>query len=96
MCNEEIPRILIEAPSPPGIPELWVTVRPVTPPCKDCEIEVIGLEFRFFAISNVDTEDIEFSFFSSEKPVIITSSNASESPDKETLKLLIARDTTNS
>ena len=84
----------MEAPSPPGIPEPCVTVRPVTPPCKDCEIEVTGLDFRFFVISNVETEEIEFNFFSSEYPVTTTSSNASESSDKETLKLLIARDTT--
>ena len=94
VSNEEIPRILIVAASAPGRPEFCVTFNPVIPPCRDWERDVIGLVDRFLLISKEDTDEIEFNFFSSEIPVTTISSSFSDSAFKETVKLLIARETT--
>ena len=94
VSNEEIPRILIVAASAPGKPDPCVTFKPVMPPCKDWEREVIGFEDMFLETSKEEIEEIEFNFFSSEIPVTTISSNSSASELKETVKLLIARDTT--
>ena len=92
--KEEIPRILITAASAPGRPELCDTFKPVIPPCKDCDKEVIGLVAIFFVTSNVDTAETEFILFSDEKPVTMISSISSESELIDTVKLLMARETT--
>ena len=70
------PRILIIAASPPGKPLDCVTVIPVTPPCRACDKEVIGLLFSVASSFTCEMEEILFSFRSSVKPVTITSSSA--------------------
>ena len=89
-----MPRIFIAAASAPGKPELCVTFNPVIPPCSDWDKDVIGLVDKFFVTSKEDTAETEFTLFSSEIPVTTISSNSSESEFKETVKLLIARETT--
>src|SRR5690606_11195903 len=38
-----MPLIFIAAASPPGNPEFCCTCKPVTPPCSDCDSDVMGL-----------------------------------------------------
>ena len=89
--NVETPRILTAAASPPGSPLSCETEIPVTPPCKACEREVIGLLTTLAATFTWEMDEIEFNLRSSERPVTTTSFNRLTSSSIEIIRLLSRR-----